>query len=187
MVGYGYGMGMGWACMARRGIHVANPSRPELSPQARNLHVFGRVSVKVDIIAVGDLCLRVRVRVREKRNTDREFRRRFGNVFTLWRWFFASRKNFLPLLFFLCFPVSVSWIRHFLSSSIPLDLDLEIGEIWGLLHTINKLLRRRGSHTLFLSSSKEISGSLSFSTLEVGVVGRPAGSVFSVGRNIVGF
>jgi hypothetical protein len=83
MVGYGYGMGMGWACMARRGIHVANPSRPELSPQARNLHVFGRVSVKVDIVAVGDLCVRVRVRVREKRNTDREFRRRFGNVFTL--------------------------------------------------------------------------------------------------------
>ncbi|CAK9259527.1 unnamed protein product [Sphagnum jensenii] len=83
MVGYGYGMGMGWACMARRGIHVANPSRPELSAQARILHVFGRVSVKVDIVAVGDLC--VRVRVREKRNTDREFRRRFGNDFTLLR------------------------------------------------------------------------------------------------------
>ncbi len=49
MVGYGYGMGMGWACMARRGIHVANPSRPELSPQGRILHIFGRVSVKVDI------------------------------------------------------------------------------------------------------------------------------------------
>jgi hypothetical protein len=53
MVGYGYGMGMGWACMARRGIHVANPSRPELSAQARMMHVFGRVSVKVDIVAVG--------------------------------------------------------------------------------------------------------------------------------------
>jgi hypothetical protein len=76
---------MGWACMARRGIHVANPSRPELSPQARILHVFGRVSVKVDIFAVGDLCLRLRVRVREKRNTDREFRRRFGKFFTLFR------------------------------------------------------------------------------------------------------
>jgi hypothetical protein len=113
--------------MARRGIHVANPSRPELSPQARILHAFGRVSVKVDIVAVGDLS--VCVCGCERRDHRSGIQASIWECFHALKVIFRLTKKLPSSSLLLVFSVSVSWIRHFLSPSIPLDLDLKIVEI----------------------------------------------------------